>query len=405
MKRSRYLLSGLVGLCLLSPLRAADWPQFRGPGGTAASPEVGLPVHWSATENIRWRIDLPGRGLSNPVIAAGRIFLTACSMYKQRRLHVLCFDEATGKQLWERQLWATGDTMCHPTTCMAAPTPATDGERVYALFATGDLACFDKDGNLQWYRSLVGDYPMISNQVGMASSPILWNDILFLPMENDGESFAAGVDKFTGQNRWKVERKKGINWVTPQLFDNHGRTEILFQTSAETTAYDPETGRQLWSLTAGGPSPVNSPLVAGDMVFVAGSDFMALRPDREKSSPDVVWKSSKLKTAYASGLAYQGRVYAPNGAGILNCAEARTGKVLWQQRLPGKYWASPVAADGKIYLTNETGTTTVLAASDKPTVVSTNPLPGETILATPAIANGAIYLRSDQHLYCIGEKK
>ena len=211
---------------------AAEWTGFRGTAGSAVSEEKGLPVKWSKTEGLRWKIDLPGRGLSNPVIAGGRIFLTACSGYRERRLHVLCFDEASGKKLWERQFTATGSTNCHPTTSMAAPTPATDGKAVYALFATGDLAALDRDGTLLWYRSLVGDYPRLTNQVGMAVSPVLAGNVLLLAMDNAGDSFAAGIDTKNGKNIWKVDRPREINWVTPLLFNSAGRQAALFADSA-----------------------------------------------------------------------------------------------------------------------------------------------------------------------------
>src|SRR5262245_25696332 len=143
MKRHALLLALLASTAL-----AADWTMFRGPGTSATSPETGLPVKWSASENIRWKVDLPGRGASWPVIAGGKIYLTACTGYRQKWLHVLCFDQATGAQVWDREFTATGPTTCHPETNMAAPTPATDGHNVYALFATGDLVALDADGNL-----------------------------------------------------------------------------------------------------------------------------------------------------------------------------------------------------------------------------------------------------------------
>src|SRR5262245_13588662 len=158
-------------LCAGGALRSSDWPQFRGPGGSGVSADVNLPARWSATENIRWKADLPGRGVSCPVVASGRVYVTACTAYRERRLDVLCFEASAGKKLWDRELAATGSTTCHAKTSIAGPTPVTDGERVYALFATGDLACLDKNGDLIWYRSLAGDYPHITNQVGMAASP------------------------------------------------------------------------------------------------------------------------------------------------------------------------------------------------------------------------------------------
>jgi outer membrane protein assembly factor BamB len=339
------------------------------------------------------------------VVADGRVYVTACSGYRQRRLHVICFDAASGKKLWERQLAATGSTMCNSKTCMAGATPVADGEGVYALFASGDLACFDKDGDLRWYRSLAGDYPDITNQVGMAASPIVWKDLLFLPMENAGDSFAAALDKHTGRNRWRVERSRGINWVTPYMLMNGGRAEVVFQTDKDTTAYDPETGKQLWSYGTNGPSSIVSSCSGEGMVFIPGQDFVALRREPDGGPPSVVWKSSKLRPAYASPLYHHGLVYAITHAGILSCAEALTGKILWQERLKsGAYWASPVIGDGKIYAVNEEGVTSVLKAGRKTGALSTNSV-GETILATPAIAGGAIFLRSDRCLICISNER
>jgi outer membrane protein assembly factor BamB len=392
-----------VALLLLSaPLWAGEWRQFRGPGGAAVSDETGLPVKWSATENVRWKVDLPGRGVSSAVIADGRVYVTASSGYRQRRLHVLCFDAATGKKLWERQVASTGSTMCHPKTCMAAPTPVTDGRHVYALFATGDLAAFDRDGDLLWYRALQRDYPDISNQVGMAASPVLAGETLLLPLENAGDSFALGVDAKTGRNRWKAPRRRDINWVTPTLTRFHDKPAALFQTSGEITAYDVSNGEILWSYKGGNLGSVPSPLVADDLVIVPGNPSLALRVS-EGDKPEVVWKSRKLAAAYASPVVYKGRIYGMTGIGV-SCLDAATGEELWRERLGNGFSASPVIADGKLYVAKEGGDISVVQLGDKPKILANNSLK-ETLLATPAIANGAIYLRTDKHLYCIAAKK
>jgi outer membrane protein assembly factor BamB len=395
----------LMLVVLALPASASDWPQFRGPGGSGSSSETGLPLKWSygkgKDENIRWVADLPGRGLSGVVVASGRVYVTACDGPGQKRLWVLCFDEASGKKLWQRSVLATGSTLCHPHTSMAAPTPVADGKNVYALFATADLAAYDADGNLLWYRSLTGDYPKITNQVGMAASPVLAGDVLIVPMDNSGDSFLAGIDVKTGQNRWKVERPRGINWVTPVIRG----TEVIFQAPDELVAYDVATGTRLWSYgetrLAEIPSPILGP---GGAVLAPGAELVAIQPAEAGQTPHVSWKSSKLRPGgFASPLYYKDRVYALNSAGILLCGDARTGKVLWDLRLKGPISASPVAAGDHLYVVNDKGLTQVVKLGATGEIAASNDL-GEEILATPAIAGGAIFLRSDRHLFCIGAK-
>lgn len=400
--RTAGYLGGIGVILLASAVQAGDWPQFRGPNGSGVSAEKGLPIRWSAEENVRWKAELPGRGLSCPVVVGDRVYLTACSGYQQDRLHVLCFRAADGKKLWERQLWATGSTMCHPTTCMAAPTPVADAEGVYALFATADVAAYDPDGHLLWYRSLSRDYPGIANNVGMAASPVMFGDLLFLPLENAGNSFALAVDRRTGATRWKVERHRDINWITPLVVSLGGRTEVLFQTSREITAYDPQTGKRLWSHEAG-LSSVSSPILGRDRILVPGGEFTALKAASGSAAPEVLWKSNRIKTSYPSPVFLDGRIYTLNQAGILVCSDAEDGKTLWQVRLKGPFWATPVIADGKLYALNEEGTTFVVdlrTDDDESRILAQNRLEDK-FLATPAIAHRSLFLRSDRFLYCI----
>lgn len=400
--KGRYAAIVYCFLSACGSASAADWPQFRGPGGAGFSNEIGLPTKWSKTENLRWVADLPGRGLSCPVIAKGKVYVTACTGFQQDRLHVLCFDAATGKMLWQRQFWATGTTVCHQKTCMAAPTPTTDGERVFALFATADLVALDAEGNLLWYRSLVRDYPTVGNNVGMASSPVVGKDAVLIAMENAGESFAVAIDKLTGKNRWKIDRHRGINWTTPLVRGSGEQAEIIFQSPKDVAAYDQATGKKRWSFEGEGRSfsTSPSPIPGNDLVLLAGGGkMMAIKPG--PGDPQLVWESNKLKTGYASALFYQNRVYTVS-APTVNCVDGTDGKLLWTERVKGAYSASPVAADGKLYVVSEEGATTVIQLGDKPQILNVNEV-GETILATPSIADGAIYLRSDQHLWCIGK--
>lgn len=396
MKRIGFIF--LLTTLIASVTVAADWVGFRGTG-SSVSDESGLPTKWGKDEGLRWKTALPGRGLSNPVIAGGRIYLTACTGYRENRLHVLCLDEATGKKLWERQFTATGSTACHPVSTMAAPTPCTDGQAVYALWATGDLAALDRDGTLLWYRSLVGDYPQVTNQVGMAASPVLAGNALCLPMDNAGDSFLAGIDKRTGQNLWRVKREKTINWVTPVVLN---ASTVLFQNGGEATAIHPETGNVRWKYK-GELSSIPSPAHGEGLVFLPAEQVKAIRPQQDGSDPVVVWQGPAITPAYPSPVYHRGRLYGVTGAAVV-CLSAADGKELWKVRIDGPVDGSPVIADGKLYAVNRKGRTFVVELSDKPTVVARNDLE-DTIQATPAIANGAIYLRSDKYLYCIGSKK
>jgi len=286
---------------------------------------------------------------------------------------------------------------------MASPTPVTDGKAVYALFATGDLAAIDRDGNLLWYRSLVGDYPKISNQVGMASSPILAGDVLCVPMDNEGDSFAAGIDKKTGKNVWKVKRDRSINWVTPLAFDYGGKAAVLYQNDKGAWAYDAKTGDELWGHKASTttiPSPVKGD---GVLFLTTGGDVIAVKPSPTEKDAKPLWSAKLLGGEYATPVYHDGRLYGVTAAAVI-CLDAKKGEELWRLRVDGKFDGSPVIANGHLYATNRKGRTYVVSLAGKGKVVARNEI-DDTILATPAIANGCIYLRSDKYLYCVGAEK
>lgn len=399
----RFFLLPALATLAFTPLYAGDFPQFRGPGGSGVAAETNLPVVWSEQQNIRWKAALPGRGLSCPVIVGKRLFVTACTGVDQDRLHVICFDADSGKKLWHRQLSGLGTTGCHTKTCMAAPTPAADDKHVVALFATFDLACFDHDGNLVWFRALTTDYQTVGNNVGMASSPVLWRDSVILAVENAGESFGIAIDKNTGQNKWKVQRSRKINWVTPLVFKNNERDEVVFQSGDNLSGYDPATGKERWSMTSQQFSTIPSAVSGNGVLFVPGPKFLAIKPGNDKADPEVLWEET-ISTGYSSPLYHNGLVYALASRGVLNCVEANTGKKVYSQRVQGTFSASPLLADGRLYLTSEEGDTTVVQAGPEAKILNVNTL-RDKFLASPVAANGAIYLRSDEYLYCIGAAK
>ncbi len=401
--RSLFCL-GLLGF--FTPLSAADWPQFKGPGGSGVSSEKDLPTKFTGQDGLRWKVSLPARGVSSPVVFGNKVYVTCSGGTRDDQLHLLAFDTATGKKLWQRQIASTGSTAAHPKTCMAAPTPVADETGVYALFATGDLLACDHDGALLWVRSLTGDYPTISNQVGMASSPVLYKDKLIVPMDNAGESFLAALDTKTGQNTWKTPRPRDINWVTPIIRElNSSDAEVLFQGAKELVAYNATDGKKKWGHKVGSSSP--TPTYAEGLILSSSDGLSLLKPGENKL--EELWKSPKYRTGYSSALFYDGKIYAAIPAtGSVYCVDAKTGKTIWDEKVPGKgkqtFSASPIAGDGKIYVVTESGTLAVfIAGGDAAELLATSEV-GEELLGTPAISGGGLFIRSDKSLLCVGAK-
>jgi len=333
------------------------------------------------------------------------VYVACSSGNREDRLHVVAFDGATGKKLWHRQLAATGSTMCHPKSAMAAMTPVADEKGVYTLFATGDLAAFDHAGKLLWYRSLVGDYPTISNQLGLASSPALVKGKLIVPMDTAGESFIAALDTGTGKNLWKTARSSDINWATPVVRElTSSDAEVLQQGTKDVAAYDLTTGKKKWSHKAGG-SGATTPSLTDGLLLVPTGGVSAFKPGDGKL--EEVWTAPKFRTGYASPLSYDGRVYAV-AAGRVFSADAKTGKEVWAYTLRAPkqmFYASPVAADGKVFVLGDGGTMTVLkAGGDSEEELSVTELKAE-CMGTPAISGGAVFIQTAKQLLCFAAKK
>ena len=379
---------------------AADWPQFRGPNGSGVSTEAGLPTGFTGTSGLRWKVDVVGRGIGSPAIVGGKVYITSSSGVRDDRLHVLAYEAGSGKLLWQRQFAATGGTAAHPTSCMAAPSPVANSQGVFALFATGDIAALSPEGDLLWYRSLVSDYPTITNQVGMAASPILFENKLIVPMDNAGESFIAALDIKTGENVWKTNRPRDINWTTPLLRKNGDKHEILFQGPRDLVSFDASTGAKLWTAKIGSSIPTGTLL--GDQLVTGGSGTAIVQLDG--ANVKELWKSPRLQTGMSSPLYYDGRIYAAASSGIVVCADAKTGKPIWDIRLKGPFSGSPIAGDGKVYLINEAGILYTLKAGGDSGEIITQSDTKDKGQATPAISGGAIFIRGEKSLICIGDK-
>jgi outer membrane protein assembly factor BamB len=385
---------------------ADDWRQFRGNGELSVARDAKLPTSWDVKsgENIAWTAELRGRGPSSPIVVNGRVVVTASSGAAQDRLHVLCFDAASGKQLWHRQFWATGRCFTHPQSANAAPTPASDGERIFAFYSSNDLVCLDLDGNLQWYRGLAFDYPKLGNDASMSSSPLVIGDTVMVQVESQGESFAAGLNTATGETRWRIKRQPEGSWSSPvELRGENGKSLVLFQSPKELTAVNPETGEQVWNY-ATECQGIPSPAVEKGRVYVPAKGITALDASPDSAGAKFLWSANKLGPGAASPVVHEGKLYTINRAPVLACAITETGDIEWQQRLKGAFWATPVIAGEHLYCLNYDGACQVVKlGDDKGKVVSTNEF-GETLQASPAVSGNALFVRSDKHLWKISEQ-
>jgi outer membrane protein assembly factor BamB len=384
-----------TGICA-----GGDWRHYHGSDGTSSSDETNLPATFSDQENnIAWKAPLPGRGPSSPIVVAGRVIVTCGSGADQGRLHVLCLDAASGKLRWQRQLVATGHSACNPFGGVAIPTPASDGRRVFAFYGSNDLACFDLDGNLQWYRGLGYEHPHVRNDSGMGSSPLVIGDTVVVQMENQGESWAAGLDAGTGETRWTEHREAAATWTSPLCLPGKTPADdvVLLQSRSRLTAHEPRGGRQLWSYEGDCHTMVTGAVRDG-RVYLAADGLCALGGDPAGGGVKLLWHEKRLHPGACSPVVHAGKIYLIKSPGILVCADAGTGKTLWQLRLEGQFWATPVLADGRLYAVNYAGLVQVVQLGTKGKLVGKAQIDKE-ILACPAVADGAIYFRSNAHLW------
>jgi outer membrane protein assembly factor BamB len=410
-----------AGSVASAPRAAADnWPQWRGPAATGASAETGLPARWSETENVAWKLAMPARSGSTPIVWERHVFL---SVGEGDELWLWAVDRDTGDVLWKRRLGA--ENVMTRKQNMSSPSPVTDGERVWVLTGTGVVKAFDFAGNELWGRDLVADHGKFGLNWGYASSPLLAGDVVVVQvlhgMKTDDPSYLIALDGATGATRWRVERPTDARmespdaYTTPALLAAAAGTQIVISGGNYVTGHDPKTGRELWR--GGGLNPsdapmyrvVASPVVVGDLVYV---------PSRV--TPLLVYRAGGEGDVTASHLAWSlergpdvptpaidgDHLYVLRDQGTLSCYRATTGEPVWvdQRVAAGTYSASPVHADGKVYVTNEEGVTTVVRGSGAPfEVLAENRLDGYT-LSSLAVSGGRIFLRTETHLYCIREQ-
>ncbi len=428
---------------LTAVLRAESWPQWRGPLGTGVSPESGLPTEWSRDANIAWKAPLGGLGVSSPIVWGDRVFVTfqvgAGALRPGRHptfvqdrdpvaagerplggarreggpdakvaFVVAAFGRTDGRALWEYKLDEEGALPpVHEKRNLATSSAVTDGERVYAWFSNGQLVAVDMNGKPVWTRHLGREYAVFDIDWGHASSPALYRDRLILVCYHNASSYLLALDKRTGKEAWRIEREKGLkSYSTPLVVEAPQGPELVLNVSEGVEAYDPASGKLLWQFKEPNRFPIPMPVYHDGVLYLTrgyrSGPYMALRPGGrgDISKTHVLWHVEAGAPYVSSLVYYEGLLYMANEGGIAMCIDAKTGERLWQERLGGIYTASPVAADGKVYLLSETGEAVVLRAGRTPQVLARNTL-DEQCIASPAISNGQIFIRTDRNLIAI----
>lgn len=403
-----------VLLCVWLPSRAVaeNWPEFRGPSGQGISSETGLPAEWAEDRNVAWKVETPP-GWSSPVYWEGRVFLTAAMPVEDGKpndqtLVAICLDGATGETLWKRPLFEQKHegTEVHGKNSHASPTPVTDGSRVFVHFGSHGTACLTLDGEIVWTQQELDYGP----QHGSGNSPVLVGDLLFVNCDGRDTQFVVGLDAGTGAIRWRKDRPplrgpKGFSFCTPLAIDVGGG-QIVSPAADRVVAYRLSDGEELWRFDYDGYSVVPRPVFGHGLVYLSTSfddpTLYALRPG-DGGEPEVAWSTSKGAPSTPSPLLVGDEIYFVSDRGVATCADAKTGETHWVERLGGNYSASPVFADGRVYFQNEDGGSVVVTAGKEFNAVARNSLPGRT-LASYAIADQSIFVRTDTHLYRLTQK-
>ena len=426
------------GLLLLGIVeaRAAEenWPQWRGPYGTGAAPNANPPVEWSEVKNVRWKVAVPGKGHSTPIVWGDRIFLTTAVPFgeslppkystapgthdgvpvtQQHEFVVLAINRRDGKVLWQKTVnKKVPHEGGHYTGSLASNSAVTDGEHVFAFFGSHGLYCLDMNGKVQWDRQFG---PMQTKHGhGESASPALHGDLLFINWDQDGPCFVAAFDKRTGKQRWKVDRTEETSWSSPIIVENEGQPMLIVAGTNRIRAYEPATGQVIWECGGLSSNIVATPIAAEGMLY-AGSSYekqalLAIRLDRAKGditgTDRIAWTRSRGTPYVPSPLLYGDSLYfLSNFQGILTRVEAATGvdkPGAFRLGRMGNIYASPVGGGGRVYVTDLEGKTVVVSRGDRPTILALNSLDDE-FAASAAIVGRELFLRGKRHLYCIAE--
>jgi outer membrane protein assembly factor BamB len=421
MRIARLRLPLLIAALALqtSALCAENWPMWRGPRGDGTSGEAKLPTEWDGArgEHIAWKVELPGRGHASPIVWGDRVFVVGCDLETKERL-LLCLDRETGRTLWRKSVLRAPLERKHALNSFASSTPATDGKYVYVSFletsplpangkprAAGKMvvAAYTMEGEQAW---IVRPGPFSSIH-GYCSSPVLFEDLVIVNGDHDGDAYLVALDRATGATRWKTARENRVrSYCTPIIRQIDGRAQMILSGSECVASYDPRTGERHWIIDGPTEQFVASPVYNGELVFVTAGfpehHMLAIRPDGRGNVTDtnIAWRTTKGCSYVPSPIAVGPYFLITSDGGVGSCFVADTGERLWMKRMGRHYSASPIAAAGLVYFTDDDGTTKIVRPGEKYEVVAENQL-GERCFASPAASRRQLFFRGEKHLFCI----
>jgi outer membrane protein assembly factor BamB len=413
----RYALALALAALLGEGARGEDWPEFRGPTGQGHARAAGLPLAWSPTRNITWKQAIPGSGWSSPVVVQGRIYLTSAVPTRDDsgdlELRALCLNAKSGKVLWSTKVFhqaAAAAPRIHGKNSHASPTPLVSGERVYVHFGHQGTACLDLDGKVKWSNNTIKYAPVH----GAGGSPVLAGDALIFSCDGARRPFVVALDRNSGKELWRTDRSeradRTFSFSTPLLITVKGKKQLVSPGSDMVAAYDPANGKEIWKVRYEGYSVIPRPVYGHGLVFLStgyeAPSVLAIKADGSGDVTDthVKWRLKPGAPHTPSPLLVGDELFLLSDRGFASCVDARSGKLRWRKRLGGGYSASPLYANGRIYCTSEAGLTTVFKAGKKYVLLARSDL-RERTLASLAVADGALFLRTARHLYRFGPKE
>jgi len=406
--RNRIVAAALGMVVLAGVVAAEDWPAWRGPRSDGTVSDTGYPLNWTDKQNVRWKTALPGRGHSSPVVSKGKVFVTGCVEADQKRV-LYCIDCETGQILWERVVLVAPLERKHGENSFASATPATDGDRIYVAFLDYPqlrIYCYDYDGKKLWERN-PGEF---HSQHGFCSSPMLYKNLVIVNGDQDAKAYIVAFDKNTGEEKWRTDRpNRTRSYCPPVVIDAAGKKQLVLTGSKCVASYDPETGKQFWIIDGPTEQFVSSMVLHdGVLLMTAGYPVhwvMAINPSGSGNvtKSHVRWSKKNDGGYVPSPVALGGKLFLVDDDGSASCWDVKTGKQYWKEVLKKRrHHASAVAADDRIYFTDDDGITRVVKADAEYELIATNPL-GEKVFSSLAFSDRRIFIRGEKHLWCIGQ--